>query len=272
VDPLSNAITQYRSYYSHGLVSKPLYDSFTKACLVESTYSDIQCGMDVHAIYSKMGNGINPYALDYPVCLENGRDSFYDQENAMRRIHSPSSQARQLLASVGPPFLSSEDHYKPCGEQHFTSYLNRDDVRDALHVRDADNIEWLSCSSRVKYSSSDRLASQINQYQDLIDMAVEGKHDLRLAVYSGDDDSICSLAGTQEWIYDLGVEPVASKMWKAWDAGNRQTAGYITEFNMGSQTNASFHLVTVHGAGHEVPTYRPFEALDLFRRYLNGAL
>jgi carboxypeptidase C (cathepsin A) len=41
-------------------------------------------------------------------------------------------------------------------------------------------------------------------------------------------------------------------------------AGYVTQFE------CNFTLVTVHGAGHEVPTYTPQAALELFEAYLNG--
>ena len=50
---------------------------------------------------------------------------------------------------------------------------------------------------------------------------------------------------------------------------NGQTAGYITEFDVRSH-NGSLHFVTVHTAGHEVPTYKPAESLDLWKRYLSG--
>lgn len=51
---------------------------------------------------------------------------------------------------------------------------------------------------------------------------------------------------------------------------NNQTAGYITEFDLG-ETDSSFFFVTVHGAGHEVPAYRPVEALSLFKSFFNGS-
>jgi hypothetical protein len=50
---------------------------------------------------------------------------------------------------------------------------------------------------------------------------------------------------------------------------NNQTAGYITEFDLGD-TESSFIFVTVHGAGHEVPAYRPLEAFSLFKSYFSG--
>ena len=34
--------------------------------------------------------------------------------------------------------------------------------------------------------------------------------------------------------------------------------------------DAKLGFVTVHGAGHEVPTYKPEVALELWTKYLNG--
>lgn len=79
---------------------------------------------------------------------------------------------------------------------------------------------------------------------------------------------VCSTAATQSWIYNIGVDPKPEKFWNAWHVNN-QTAGYITEFDLG-ETDSSFIFVTVHGAGHEVPAYRPVEALSLFKSYFSG--
>jgi hypothetical protein len=46
-----------------------------------------------------------------------------------------------------------------------------------------------------------------------------------------------------------------------------QTAGYITKWK-----DVKFSLATVHGAGHEVPTYKPDIALYLFSEYLKGSI
>ena len=90
-------------------------------------------------------------------------------------------------------------------------------------------------------------------------------------ILSGDDDSICALEGTQTWIYDMGVKPKEGSVWNPWYV-NQQVAGYITKFDLGKSTNATFTLATVHGCGHEVPAYLPLEGLELFKKYLGGDL
>jgi cathepsin A (carboxypeptidase C)/serine carboxypeptidase-like clade 2 len=42
-------------------------------------------------------------------------------------------------------------------------------------------------------------------------------------------------------------------------------AGYATKW-----ADQKLAFVTVHGAGHEVPAYKPEVALTLWKKYLNG--
>jgi hypothetical protein len=92
---------------------------------------------------------------------------------------------------------------------------------------------------------------------------IEGKYDLDILVFSGDDDAVCGTIGVQHWIWDLGYKH-DGKAHKAWEV-DEQVAGYATKFS-----EAKLGFVTVHGAGHEVPTYKPQAALELWSKYLNG--
>ena len=80
------------------------------------------------------------------------------------------------------------------------------------------------------------------------------------------------------WIWDIGASWKEKNVWNPWVVAN-QTAGYLTQFDVpikthsrdGTGGNGSFTLVTVHGAGHEVPAYRPLEALEMLTLFLSGA-
>ena len=58
---------------------------------------------------------------------------------------------------------------------------------------------------------------------------------------------------------------VRGEKWNQYKVNN-QTAGYITKW----ENNFSF--VTIRGAGHEVPTYKPEIALYLWQSYIDGKL
>jgi carboxypeptidase C (cathepsin A) len=217
-------------------------------------------------MFKELYGKINPYALDYPICVEEKEKK---REGSSRRTGDDmSSQAKKLLnysTAGGPPFLPTEDDYRPCSDAHLNAYLNRADVQKALHVGHAVT-KWRDCSNIVDYDTRDFSASVIDQYTEVIQTAI--KHDLQIFVFSGDDDSVCSTAGTQYWIWNLGWTAPANKLWKSWKV-HQEVAGYATQFDLGDSTKAKFTFVTVHGAGHEVPAYRPMEALEMFRKVLD---
>ena len=165
-----------------------------------------------------------------------------------------------------PEFLWPGEHFHPCAEKYWVQYLNREDVVKAIHANPS-TLPWKPCSNKVDYSNKDSMEPQMKVYRTLLSTMDDGSVDLNMLVFSGDDDSVCSLAGTQTWIWDLGVRPDTRRTWVPWLVAN-QTAGYVTQFRL-ANPKSSFTFATVHGAGHEVPSYRPSEALELFRRYLS---
>jgi hypothetical protein len=283
VDPFSNAVTQFESYYSHGLLAKPLWDEFLVKCNDPSSFFTKECDDITDEMFNQFGHGINPYALDYPVCLEGGVNDFMSKRPRRRlgrkeelsatgtpgSTFTTSSQLSQLLnLTRGPPFKPKEDLYNPCAEQHLFDFLDKPEVRTALHVDARFTKPWVKCGG-IHFSEEDVDTPTTPLFQQLVSEAVAGKHNLNMLVFSGDDDSICSTAGTQYWIWSLGVKAQSQFQWKPWAVQN-QTAGFVTQFDLGPETTATFSFVTVHGAGHEVPAYKPVEALHMFRNYFSG--
>jgi len=298
VDPFSNDMTMIQTYYMHGLIAGPLYRDWQAKCTNLDTYNEEICSLLVDSMFSETGEGINPYALDFPICTEpdinndyspsgsSGEDGIgefgFSRDDAeeivtpisasFARRRMSSSQSSRLLkfrlssSGITPPFLPQQDKYHPCADDHFFAYLNRDDVKEALHVDVG--IEWSMCSDDIEYSDRDSNTPQMYLYEELIERAREDGSNFKMMVFSGDDDSVCSTASTQYWIYDVGAEVKDEHLWNAWKYNN-QTAGYVTEFDLG-ETDSSFLFVTVHGAGHEVPAYRPSEALAMFKSFFSG--
>lgn len=243
VDPFTNDLTQFQAWYDHGLLPWPLYSSYVKYCHDRKTQFTKRCYEYMDLMYDEIGKGINPYGLDYPVCLEKKFD--YDSKmevqaesetvsmsdtpvngayvaidaktGAIATDHqnlpidpkvSFSSQATQLMnqtsasygeaVNQGPPFTPPEDMYFPCQSNHLTAYLNKPEVVQALHAN-MDTLPWRACSHRIRYSLNDHLAVQTHFYEELLQMMEETAFDMM--IYSGDDDSICSLAGTQGMVF-----------------------------------------------------------------------
>jgi len=133
-------------------------------------------------------------------------------------------------------------------------------VKKALHVNPS--IQWSECSDIIDYSAEDSDASTAPIYNYLID----GGFGLNILIYSGDDDGICPTVGTQDWIWSLGYSVAFGREWQQ-QSLNNQPVGYLTRFETGV-TKLAF--LTVHDAGHEVPTFQPEIALDIFKKFLRG--
>jgi hypothetical protein len=302
VDPYTNTVTMFQAWYNRGLLPWPLYDKFNRKCRDPRRYMSGECLDYMIDMYHIRGKGINIYALDFPVCVAVSTTEQRDVRSHDARTLSEgdrdpkggqglpdvfvppgndaviSAQATHLINSTmnavsqgtssesnDPPFLNEGDHYYPCAEQALIRYLNRPDVVQAIHAN-PDTLPWTACSNKVDYSKKDYTIPQTKVYSTLLSTMDDGSVDLDMLIFSGDDDSVCSLAGTQNWIWDLGIKPDKDHYWQPWTVAN-QTAGYLTRFKI-KNNKSSFVFATVHGAGHEVPSYMPREALDLFRRYL----
>ena len=153
--------------------------------------------------------------------------------------------------------LQDQADYEPCEDDYATTYLNLPEVKAALHVEPS--LVWEECSTSIRYAATDRPKDMTWIYNYLID----GENKLKILVYSGDDDSVCSTLGTQSWIWDLGYDMVGRK-WQE-QSLDGQHMGALTQWE-------GISFLTVHGAGHEVPTYQPKYALTLFEQYLDGTL
>jgi len=267
VEPISDYVSMYMVYFHHGLVKKPLYDKWLEAgCnTMPDRYDNIVRCLDYELfMYAGAGADINPYAVDYPICVDESNRHHFGFAHETSKTSLWSHQGAKLLEMMNPKLKEAGiDLYDPCAEDNLTTYLNRADVQEAIHAKPMDN-PWSPCTYKLTWRLVDRQSRQMEYYNEL----VTGGYGLKMLVFSGDDDSICATAGTQEWIYDIGVEVNDDYYWSIWHV-NGQTAGYVTEFEL-DEESGTFYFATVHGAGHEVPAYKPAEALDLFDRYLTG--
>jgi carboxypeptidase C (cathepsin A) len=196
-------------------------------------------------MYKEIG-GLNMYALDYPVC----NTALVSQRIAILNYITPEH--------LKPYVPLSHEAYEPCTDDYTTEYLNQATVQDAIH---ANPTTWAECTNSIFYAPIDEMYPMEPIYHELIN----GGYGLKILVYSGDDDTVCATIGTQEWIYRLGYNQTSS--WDSWSYTDsvygEQLGGYLVQWD-------GISFATVHGAGHEVPTYKPAAALQLFENYLNG--
>jgi len=258
-DYYSGVGAEMETYWGKQLLPKPSWDKYVaNGCLDAKTQlNNSACSTFLLDFMKKIGN-LNPYALDYPVCVSQQQiwttNMLYDKVN---EINS------ELIDAFTAVF--GQDSYEPCEDNYAFEYLNNNDVKTALHVKSS--IDWEECSRTVKYDYLDKMLPMEHYYNELLN-SVSDKN-LRILVYSGDDDSVCGTIGTQKWLWSLGYPVKAEEYWKVWKIDG-QTAGYISQFDTPFSKESRLTFATVHFAGHEVPTYKPKEAFYLFQAYLNN--
>lgn len=258
---LGNPLTymQYRNYgmygtaWGHQLVPRPLWDSYQAAGCKSSFPVSAECG----AITDKMDqilSAFDPYALDFPKCetsLAVGRHERWTLRRAIR-------QAQQGDASLK---TDANDTYQACAQDFATTYLNMADVREAIHVKS--NKKWELCSD-IDYSMIDVNKPMMPVWSWLLNNT-----DLNIMIYSGDDDSVCATLGSQQFVWDLKLQPKTSSIWAPWKVDD-QVAGFRTDFSIPHSSKATFSFVTVHGAGHMVPATQPKRSLELLKSFLDS--
>ena len=175
-----------------------------------------------------------------------------------------------LRATPPPPADDGSDFpaQDACVDDHVMAWLNRADVRAALHV-DPSVGEWALCTDKLKYRYADVVASMVPLHRKLMSHTAPS---LRVLIYSGDVDGIVPTAGTRAWVESLAW-PLAAP-WRAWNCtgeGHRgvQTAGYVEVFDTPALA-AGLTFATVRGAGHMVPTTQGARAARMFARWLSG--
>ncbi|CAL9222352.1 unnamed protein product [Arabidopsis halleri] len=163
----------------------------------------------------------------------------------------------QLLEGSGVPCID---------DTVATKWLNDPAVRKAVHAKEVSTHfiiffclflyaigNWELCSSQLEYRHD--TGSMIEYHRNL---TLSG---FRALIFSGDHDMCVPYTGSEAWTKAMGYKVVDE--WRPW-ISNNQAAG----FTQGYANNLTF--LTIKGAGHTVPEYKPRESLDFYSRFLAG--
>ena len=239
------------TYYNFNLLPQPMWQAYVdEGCTNPMTLLNDSICSGYILKFDKMVGNINPYALEYPVCVTSQQKFISD------RLHGDFFHSN-LLGSA----------YEPCEENYATSYLNNNDVKKALHVKT--DIEWVDCSTTCKYSTADRMKSTKHIYKELL--LNKNWPNFRMMVYYGDVDGVCSNVYSK-WLFDLGFAYSNNQLWNNWYVDG-QMSGFITQFKTpldSKDVPNRFTYATIHNAGHESPAYKPKESFMLFQAFINS--
>uniref|UniRef100_A0A0E0HE26 carboxypeptidase D n=1 Tax=Oryza nivara TaxID=4536 RepID=A0A0E0HE26_ORYNI len=237
-EPLIN-FKGFMYWWNHGIISDGTYRLLNASCVHDSgEHPAPACLAALNASTVEQGD-IDMYSLYTPTCNETSTSSAAARQRRLKQGHYP--------------WMTGS--YDPCTERYSTEYYNRPEVQRALHANVTGiNYTWATCSDILNDNWRDSPRSVLPIYHELIAAG------LRIWVFSGDTDAVVPLTATRYSIDALGLPTTVS--WYPWyDA--MKVGGW-------SQVYKGLSLVTVRGAGHEVPLHRPRQALILFKHFLQG--
>ncbi|XP_031249340.1 serine carboxypeptidase 1-like [Pistacia vera] len=166
------------------------------------------------------------------------------------------STVKDGIVTLWPQLIEGDEHrHIACVDDEVASvWLNNEAVRKALHADPVDVAgSWELCTDRITYHN--QLGSMIPYHKSLTSQGY------RALIFSGDHDMCVPFTGSQAWTRSLGYKKIGG--WRSW-ISKGQIAGYLQSYDH----NLTF--LTVKGAGHTVPEYKPQEALDFYSRWLDG--
>ena len=133
----------------------------------------------------------------------------------------------------------------------FPNYLNRKDVREALHIY-PELGKWEACRDlnyTLLIEGTIWIYNILKQYPDY-----------KMMHYSGDTDGSVPTLGTKRWIQAQGW--TQTRQWRPW-LTDGQVSGYTKEYG-------SFTFTTIHGVGHMAPQWKRKDVCEMVMRYAHG--
>lgn len=232
--------------WDHAVISDQVYNDIKKNCNFSQENTTKACN-DAVDKYFAVYDIIDMYSLYTPTCVQNS---------------SSSSRRSLMINGVAPKHFSKHSAwhqkpagYDPCVPEYTEAYFNRKDVQEALHANVTGiHYNWTHCSD-VLHNWHDSPSSVLPVIRKLINGGI------RVWVYSGDTDGRIPVTATRLTLNKLGLK--TKQEWKPWYNFNKQVGGWTIEYE-------GLMFVTIRGAGHQVPTFTPKQALTLVSHFLTN--
>ncbi|KAK3042506.1 hypothetical protein RJ639_000230 [Escallonia herrerae] len=247
-NPVLEFATDFNSraefFWSHGLVSDSTYKMFSSVCnysrYVSEYYRDSVspvCSRIMSEVSRETSRFVDKYDVTLDVCIS----SVFAQSKAI----SP----QQVMEKIDV-----------CVEDETVNYLNRQDVRKALHARLVGVRKWDVCSNILDYEVLNVEIPTIS----IVGLLV--KEGVPVLIYSGDQDSVIPLTGSRSLVHGLAKELGLNITvpYRVWFEG-QQVGGWTQVYGN------ILSFATIRGASHEAPFSQPERSLVLFKSFLKGS-
>ncbi|CAJ1947734.1 unnamed protein product, partial [Sphenostylis stenocarpa] len=242
IDDYHDYIGTFEYWWVNGLISDATYKLLRIVCEFDSAQHPPEKCEEAFELASLEMGDIDQYSIYTPVC------------NRTAATLKSRLRGRLLIFNFKTQAWMSRA-YDPCTERYSDVYFNSPEVQKALHANVTGiPYSWTGCSDIVGETWGDSPLSVLPIYQEFLDAG------LRIWVFSGDADAVVPVTATRYSIASLNLPTITN--WYPW-YDNGEVGGW-------SQVYKGLTLVTVRGAGHEVPLHRPRQAFTLFKSFLEN--
>ncbi|XP_052205687.1 serine carboxypeptidase-like 34 [Diospyros lotus] len=232
--------------WDHAVISDRVYGDVKSRCNFSDPHPSDDCNNALNE-YFDVYKIIDMYSLYAPTCVE-GNSSV----SAIRQLPVLHGTAPHLFSKING-WHKKPTGYDPCASDYTEAYMNRPDVQQALHAN-LTNIPypWTHCSNNITFWN-DSPSSILPIIKKLVDGG------LRVWVYSGDVDGRIPVTATRLTLRKLGLKTIQE--WTPWYTNHQQVGGWTIQYD-------GLMFVTIRGAGHQVPTFKPLQSLQLVKHFL----
>jgi len=241
----------YPFLWEHGAMSNSQYAELDKTC---SAGPDSEECQKLQNVVDEQTQGLNLYDIYRDCFVTPSAATLGDKDFDFQMLRTGERAPHPALVSAGVNV--------PCIDSVAgTAWLNKAEVKKAIHVDVSPN-DWAICTSITNYDRNMEY-SAVPIYEELV-------HHYRVLIYHGDTDMACDYLQGQDAIAEVARNQKLETIdeWKPWmikDAVGPQVAGFITTY----KTEQEFHFITVKGAGHMTPQWKPEASIAFFERFLN---
>jgi cathepsin A (carboxypeptidase C) len=283
-DPCTDNDSQRESmnplWYAHkyGLVDDDVYHALKNDCEVRQEYIP-------NGRYEIPHNNYRLHTFDSPEC-----------RLALRKYLLSSSHGILNSRKWNESFIDRYSlfaHVTAVTDIAMNTYMNRDDVRRALHVHSAPVDTWPRPSLGWQYTKEyaacnggadidDSSVSMINFYSKIVPRLE------RTWIYNGDTDPCVSYEGTRTAVKRIGYGEIDGGGYRPWFYNHTAASLDFIEnkaplfgpnlvpIPLGAQFGGetvqydhSLSFLTVHGSGHMVPQFHPQAALHMISKFVS---
>ncbi|KAM7484837.1 hypothetical protein LguiA_000846 [Lonicera macranthoides] len=236
--------------WDHAVISDRVYHDVKSQCNFSDEHQSKDCDKALNE-YFDVYEIIDMYSLYSPSCVSN-----FSHTRQLPMIKGSAPNAGSVYADIGWEHLRRSILFS-CGIR--ISYDMWFNCLYKLCRRDGTRSQqgMIPAHSTIQSDNITKWNDAPASVLPIIKKLVAGG--IRVWVFSGDNDGRIPVTATRYTLKKLGLKIIQD--WSPWYTNKHQVGGWTIAYE-------GLMFVTVRGAGHQVPTYKPREALQLIKHFL----